>query len=109
MAPTLADLLGLREANPWQGHSLLAVNGGGILAFGFRDSRLAETASWSAVRDPADGSARLYRRLEDWLQRHDLSARFPAVARSLLGRAERGRRLNDHLLRRGRIGRSNPS
>ena len=29
IAPTLADLLGLRVAVPWQGHSLLAVNGGG--------------------------------------------------------------------------------
>jgi arylsulfatase A-like enzyme len=27
IAPTLADLLGLRVAVPWQGHSLLAVNG----------------------------------------------------------------------------------
>lgn len=109
IAPTLADLLGLREPNPWQGHSLLAVNGNGIIAFGFRDSRLAETASWSAVRDPRDGSARLYRRGEDWLQRRDLSARFPDVARSLLERAERSRRLNDHLLRHGRVGRGNPS
>ena len=25
IAPTLADLIGLRVANPWQGHSLLAV------------------------------------------------------------------------------------
>jgi hypothetical protein len=101
LTPTLADLLGLRVANPWQGHSLLAVDGGGI-AFGFRDSLLAETPLWSAVRDPADGEPRLFART-DWLQRTDLAARRPGLARRLLARAERSRRLNDYLLRRNRI------
>jgi len=108
VAPTLADLLGLREANPWQGHSLLAVNGRGWIGFGFRDSLLADTPSWSAVRDPRDGRPRLYRR-EDWLQRHDLSDRHPALAERLLGAAESRRRLNDHVLRQGRTWRSNAS
>jgi arylsulfatase A-like enzyme len=101
LPPTLADLLGLRVANPWQGHSLLAVNGGGI-AFGFRDSLLAETPLWSAVRDPADGEPRLFART-DWLQRTDLAARRPELARRLLERAERARRLHDYLLRHDRI------
>jgi phosphoglycerol transferase MdoB-like AlkP superfamily enzyme len=102
LPPTLADLLGLREANPWQGHSLLALAGGGQAAFGFRDSLLAETPSWSAVLDPRDGRTRLYRR-EDWLQRHDLAPLRPALAQAILARAERARRLNDHLLRHDRI------
>ena len=101
LPPTLADLLGLRVANPWQGHSLLAVNGGG-LAFGFRESRLTETPLWSALRDPGDGRARLYARA-DWLQRRDLSAQHPALTAALLARAERARRLNDYLLSHGRI------
>lgn len=108
IAPTVADLLGLREANPWQGHSLLATDGDALVAFGFRDSLLAETPSWSALRDPGDGSPRLYRR-DDWLQRNDLAGRFPAIARDLLERAERSRRLHDYLLRHGRIARSSSS
>ena len=88
ISPTLADLLGLREANPWQGHSLLAVNEGGGTYFGFRDSLLAETPRWSAVRDPRDGQVRLYDNRGDWLQRAELRARHPEVA----DRADRPRR-----------------
>ena len=101
VAPTLADLLGLREANPWQGHSLIAVTGEGRLAFGFRGSLLIETPGWSALRDPYDGATRLYRRT-DWLQRQNLAGRV-AGAERLLAQADRVRRLNDYLLRHGRI------
>ncbi len=106
LAPTLADLIGLREAVPWQGHSLLAVRGGGGIAFGFRQSLVAEGADWTAVRDPGDGRPRLYRTSEDWLQRHDLSGRAPALAGHLLDQAERARRLNDYLLRHDLIWRT---
>ena len=106
LAPTLADLLGLRVANPWQGHSLLAVRGDGGLGFGFRDSLVAEGPDWTAVRDPGDGEARLYRTREDWLQEHDLARQHPGIARPLLDRAERARRLNDYLLRHDRIWRT---
>lgn len=98
VAPTLADLLGLRVANPWQGHSLLAVNTSGETYFGFRDSLFAETPRWSAVRDPNDGRTLLYRSPQDWLQRDDLAGRHPALARRLLAHADRTRRLNDYLL-----------
>jgi hypothetical protein len=106
LAPTLADLLGLRVANPWQGHSLLAVRGEGGLAFGFRDSLTAESADWTALRDPGDGEPRLYRTRFDWLQRRDLAGQHPGRARQLLDRAERARRLNDYLLLRDRIWRT---
>ena len=102
VAPTLADLLGLREANPWQGHSLLGVNEAGATAFAFRGWELAENAAWSAVRDPDDGQVRLFART-DWLQQRDLAPRFPDLARLLAGRARRAARLNDFLLRRDRI------
>ncbi|MGZ8335035.1 MAG: LTA synthase family protein [Allosphingosinicella sp.] len=103
VAPTLADLLGLRIANPWQGHSLLAVNGRGALGFAFRDSLLSETPDWAAVRDPVDGRVRLYDSRRDWLQRHDLAGRRPELARRLLQEAERSRRRHDFLLRQARI------
>jgi arylsulfatase A-like enzyme len=103
VAPTLADLLGLRERNPWQGHSLLAVAPVRSIRFGFRDSLLAERDGWSAVTDPGDGRARLFDARSDWLQRRDLAGRDMARARRLLAEADRDRRFNDYLLRHGKL------
>lgn len=98
IAPTLADLLGIREPNPWQGHSLLAVRPGAGNGAVIRDSAWWEEGPWSAVRDPADGRARLF---ADWLQRRE--RRDPAGAGALLARAARTQRLNDYLLRHDRV------
>jgi arylsulfatase A-like enzyme len=103
VAPTIADLIGLREANPWHGHSLLAVRPDRPVRFGFRDGVMAEAGGWSAVSDPTDGRPRLYDARTDWLQRHDLSGRYPDLARRLLEQADRDRRFNDYLLRHGRL------
>lgn len=103
VAPTLADLLGLRFANPWQGHSLLAVRPEGGAVAAIRDAALWDSPLWTAVRDPADGRARLYRGQADWLQRRDLAPVFPALAEALLARAGGAQRLNDHLLRHDRV------
>jgi len=103
VAPTIADLLGLREANPWHGHSLLAVRPDRPIRFGFRDGVLAEAGGWSAVSDPTDGQPRLYAARADWLQRRDLASRHPALARLLLDEADRSRRFNDYLIRHGRV------
>ena len=103
VAPTVADLIGLREANPWHGHSLLAVAPRRRISFGFRDSMLAEADGWSAVSDPQNGSPRLYRSDEDWLQQRDVAPRHRALARRLLEEADRSRRFNDYLIRHGRV------
>jgi hypothetical protein len=108
VAPTLADLIGLREANPWQGHSLLTVSPERPVRFGFRDGVLAEAGGWSAVTDPTDGRPRLYDSRGDWLQRRDLSARNPELARRMLAEADRGRRFNDYVLRHGKLWRDSP-
>ena len=108
IAPTIADLIGLREANPWQGHSLLAARPDRTVMFGFRESLLVETGEWSAVRDPHDGRPRLYRST-DRLQRRDLARQHPALARRLLDQADRSRRFHDYLLRQGRIWPRSPS
>lgn len=107
IAPTIADLIGLREANPWQGHSLLSVRSNRPMRFASRDSILAEWGGWSAVTDHSDGRARLYARA-DWLQQNDLAAQQPAVARRLIDTAERQRRFNDYLVRQNRIWRPAP-
>ena len=103
VAPTIADLIGLREANPWHGHSLLAVAPDRHLSFAFRDLAMAETPQWSAVTDPRDGRPRLYAAGADWLQRRDLAGREPAAVRALLDAADRRRRFNDYVIRHGRV------
>jgi arylsulfatase A-like enzyme len=103
VAPTIADLLGLREANPWQGHSLLALAPGRRILFGFGDSILAETPQWTALRDGQDGRVHLYDARNDWLEQHDLARRNPGLARRLVDEADRKRRFNDYLLHRGRL------
>jgi phosphoglycerol transferase MdoB-like AlkP superfamily enzyme len=102
IAPTIADLIGLREANPWHGHSLLALAPGRRILFAFRDSMMAEAGGWSAVSDPQDGNPRLFAR-DDWLQRRDLANRHPELARRLLDEADRSRRFNDYLIRHGKV------
>jgi hypothetical protein len=106
VAPTLASLLGIREANPWQGRSLAAANPPGSFAFAIRQSRLSETAEWAALTDPATGAPRLFDSRRDWLQRRDLSDRQPALTGRLLRSADERQRLHDHLLRHDGIWRS---
>ena len=102
IAPTIADLIGLREPNPWQGHSLLSLRPRRPVRFGFRDSVTAEQDGWSAVTDHSDGRPRLYA-WADWLQSQDLSSRHPEVARRMLEGAELQRRFNDYVIRQDRV------
>ncbi len=108
LAPTIADLLGIREANAWQGHSLLAPGASDEEAFAMRDSILAETGLWTALLDPYDGRPRLFDARRDWLQRHDLAGRRPGLTEALLRRAGDAQRLHNYLLRRDRIWRNAP-
>ncbi|MGQ0588008.1 MAG: LTA synthase family protein [Sphingosinicella sp.] len=103
VAPTVADLIGRREANPWHGHSLLSLAPGRRILFAFRDSLLAEAGGWSALGDPQQEQPRLYRTADDWLQRRDLGGRRLAPARRLLEEVETRRRFNDYLIRHGRV------
>jgi arylsulfatase A-like enzyme len=103
VAPTIAHLLGLREANPWHGHSLLAVVPDRRILFAFRDSVMAEAGRWSAIRDGQEGREYLYDARSDWLQRRSLGGAHRALARRLLDEADRSRRFNDFLIRHGRV------
>jgi phosphoglycerol transferase MdoB-like AlkP superfamily enzyme len=103
VAPTIADLIGLKEPNPWHGHSLLAVAPERRLFFAFRDTIMAETPGWSAVSDPATGRARLYDADRDWLERRDLAPIYPGLAQAQLEAADRRRRFNDFVIRHGKV------
>jgi phosphoglycerol transferase MdoB-like AlkP superfamily enzyme len=102
IAPTLADLLGIREANSWQGHSLLAAEPERSFHFRLREIVLAEEGALTVVTDPASGALRLYDREGDWRQRRPLTGNV-AEAGALVRRASDTARLNDFLLRRNRI------
>ncbi len=106
VAPTLADLLGLREPVPWQGHSLVGGTRNRSFAFASQDWRLGETECWSTVHAPGDEHPRLFDRRLDWRQTSDRSAEHPGMAAFLVARAEQNRRLNDYLLRHDLIWRS---
>jgi hypothetical protein len=99
VAPTLADLLGVREPVAWQGHSLVQPGRPAKFAFSVQGWKFAETGRWSMVQGPGDPAPRLFDRSSDWLQRDDRAGENPAVAAALAARAEQARRLNDYLLR----------
>ncbi len=102
IAPTIADLIGLRAPNPWHGHSLLALAPGRPIHFAFRDSAMAEADGWSAVTEPDDGTPQLFAP-GDWLQHRDVAAQHPALAERLIADADRARRFNDYLIRHGKV------
>lgn len=99
VAPTLADLLAVREPVAWQGRSLVREGKPASLAFAVQGWKFAETGRWTMVQAPGDARPRLFERNTDWSQHFDRAAENPAVAATLAQRAERARRLNDYLLR----------
>lgn len=99
IAPTLMDLLGIREAVAWQGHSLLAPAPSWSLAARNGDVLLMETPAWAAVSDPASGRPMLFDRNRDWLQLRDQASRRPDLAARLLAEADGRSRLLDFALR----------
>ena len=102
LAPTLADLLGIREPNPWQGHSLLERQGPRSFNFVAREILLAEEGNRTIVTDPSSGIERLYDRERDWLQRRPLAV-SPAERDALVRQGTDAARLNDFLLRGDRV------
>lgn len=99
VAPTIADLAGLREPVAWQGHSLVEDGKPASLAFAAQGWKFAETGRWTMVQAPGDPRPRLFDRNSDWSQFFDRSGAHPDVAAALADRSERARRLNDYLLR----------
>ena len=99
VAPTLMDLLGIRESVAWQGHSLLDPAPRWSFAARSGDVLLMETPAWTALSDPASGRPMLFDRKRDWLQRRDLAAGRPDLAARLLAEADGRARLLDYALR----------
>ncbi len=103
LAPTLADLLGVRDPNPWMGSSLLRKRGSASFVLSRETALLGEEDRFSMVVDPNTGRAHLYDAFQDPLQRRDISSVHRALAASLRQRAEEERQLTDYLLEANRV------
>lgn len=104
LAPTVADLAGIREPTHWMGHSLLQPVPPGRTVNGLRKSAVwAERGPWSMVVDPGTGAARLYRALEDPLQRRDVAPAWPDTAAGLSLPVRREQTLVNYLLEANRV------
>jgi hypothetical protein len=103
IAPTVADLLGIREPNPWMGASLLTLGKEGSFALSQKSSVYGDQGPFSMVVDPTNGKARLYDITRDPLQRHDIAADHREIATGLREQAEQGRKLTDYLLEANRV------
>ena len=103
IAPTVADLLGIRDRNPWMGTSLLTPGKDGAFVLSRETMTLGEEGRFSMVVDPGNGKARLYDAETDPLQAKDISAAHPDIARGLRSRAEQQRQLVNYLLEANRV------
>jgi phosphoglycerol transferase MdoB-like AlkP superfamily enzyme len=103
IAPTVADLLGIREANPWMGASLLTLGPQGSFTNIHETSIYGDEGPFSMVVDPTNGKTRLYDAARDPLQRHDIAAEHREIAAAIRDQALREQRLTDYLLEANRV------
>lgn len=104
LAPTVAELLGIRDTTPWLGHSLLTPSAaGGAVGMVRGDVLFAEAGGWSLVLDPDAGATRLYNAEADPLQREDLAAGSPGEAARLEREVREQQALWDYLVERDRV------
>lgn len=109
IAPTVADLLGIREPTPWMGSSL-AVKGhtGSPFASSRRSGTFGEQRRFSLAVNPSTGQAGLYDAIGDPLERKDISSLHPDVVAQLRRQAVDERQLVDYLLEANLVWREAP-
>jgi phosphoglycerol transferase MdoB-like AlkP superfamily enzyme len=84
LAPTIADLVGVRDSTSWTGHSLLnPPTPEGHVGLRTADVFFSETPARSLVVDLSQGTPHLYDAGQDPLQQNDLASRFPAEVSQL--------------------------
>jgi arylsulfatase A-like enzyme len=104
VAPTISDLLGIREPVPWLGRSLLSPPGAGRTVTMERGSVVyAEDDRFGLVVNPSTGQAALYDVAADPLQQRDLAAEHPTEVERLLRRADQDQRLTNFLVEANRV------
>jgi hypothetical protein len=108
IAPTITDLVGIRDRTPWMGTSLLHDSKAGSFVLSREAMTFGEEGRFSMVLDPGNGKARLYDAVTDPLQWKDISAAHPDIARDLRKRAEEQRQMVDYLLEANLLWREQP-
>jgi phosphoglycerol transferase MdoB-like AlkP superfamily enzyme len=104
VAPTVAQLAGIRDPVAWLGRSLLdPATPGTMVSTAGKDATFVESQRWSLVRDPATGESRLYDASLDPLQRRNIAAEYPDTAALLLRRAREQQALWDYLVEANRV------
>ena len=103
LTPTVTDLLGIREANPWMGVSLLRPVKRRSFGLTHWGATWGEQDSLSLVINPSSGKALVYNALRDPLQTRDISARHPEVVATLPDLIEDERRLVNYLLEANQV------
>lgn len=99
IAPTVADLVGVRDPTAWMGSSLAAEgHTGSPFASARGPGIFGEQDRFSLVVHPATGVPGLYDAITDPLQRSNIAAAHPHVVAALLRQAENEARLVDYLL-----------
>jgi len=104
IAPTVTDLLGIREPTPWMGSSL-AVKGhtGSPFASARGPAIFGEDGRFSLAVNPTTGRAGLYDAIDDPLERKDVAAAHPDIVAGLEQQAWDEGRLVDYLLEANRV------
>lgn len=110
IAPTVADLLGIREPTPWMGSSLVAQ---GHTGSPFASARMraifGEDGPFSMAVDPRTGRAGLYDIAHDPLEHSDISGAHPGVAAALVRQAQGEARLVNYLVEANLVWRETPT
>jgi hypothetical protein len=104
IAPTIADLLGIREPTAWIGSSLLTEGRrGSPFAFTRLGNEFGEEGRYTMVVRPLTGKPALFDAVEDPLERRDIASDHPGVVADLVRQADGEGRLLDYLLETNRV------
>lgn len=104
IAPTVTDLLGIREANAWMGHSLVrGVEPVRTVSMERSDAAFAEDGARRYVREEHTGELLLFDALADPLEQRNIAGEERARAASLAALAHDTQVLVDGLLETDRI------
>ena len=110
LTPTVTDLLGIREPNPWMGVSLLGPGGPRpSFALSHWGAIWGDLGRFSMVVNPVNGKPLVYDALEDPLQQTDISAAHPEIVEAVRNQAEEERELVNYLLEANRVWQSSPT
>jgi len=101
IAPTIADVLGIRIRNPWSGHSLLKKAPQRILAHTKDGITFAESPTHSVVWDRETGQPEAFKS-DDLMQKKPVEVPTK-LAQELIERAKNRALLNDYLIETAKV------